>query len=154
ATAALLAITAIYLVTSKYESALDDLSAQNALLRVKAQETRETLARSQAVYTEIANIRRLREETVSKVAVLEELTRLLPDTAYVTDLKVDGGTVDVSGLAKSAASLIPVIERSAFFFEATSTAPLTFDAQRDKERFSIRAHIRNVPVGGQSAQQG
>ena len=143
ATTALLAVSAVVILLNRYETALRDLQAQTMVLKTKAQNVRDTLARSQTAFAEIADLYSLRSANVSRAAALEELTRLLPDTAWVTDLKMDGATVDISGLASSAATLVPILERSALFVDATPTAPLMFDQLEDKDRFSIRVRIRN-----------
>jgi general secretion pathway protein L len=128
----------------KYELALQDIQIQTDRQKQKAKTVREALAKSQTAFTEISNFYRLRSDAVSKLSVIEELTRLLPDSAWVTDLKIDGATVDISGFAKGAAALVPLLERSAMFVNATPTAPLTFDPREDKERFSIRVQIRKA----------
>ena len=153
-TAALLAASAAYLAIDRHEAALSELQTQTTQMKGKVQALRDASARSQVLMSEVENFRRLRISTPSKVAALEELTRLLPDTAWVTDLKIDGSSVDISGLASSAITLIPILERSAFFVDATSTAPLTFDQREDKERFSIRVRIRNTALteAGKSAE--
>ena len=142
ALAVVLAALGVYLVIDKHETALQQLQGQTERQKAKAQAAREALAKSQVAYSEIANFNQLRSAAVSKMSVIEELTRLLPDTAWVTDLKIDGATVDISGFAKSAATLVPILERSAMFVDATPTSPLTFDQREDKDRFSIRVHIR------------
>ena len=144
ATAAGLAGMAAYLVIDHSETALLELQAQTTRLKTKVQATRDAAARSQTLMADIENFRRLRATMPSKVAALEELTRLFPDTAWVTDLKIDGSNVDIAGLASSAVTLIPILERSAFFVDANSTAPLTFDQREDKERFSLRVKIRSA----------
>lgn len=143
-TAAGLAGLAAYLVIDRGEIALSEIQAQNARLKTKVQATRDATAKSQTMISEIENFRRLRSTIPSKVAALEELTRLVPDSAWVTDLKIDGSNVDIAGLATSAVTLISILERSTFFVDATSTAPLTFDQREDKERFSIRVKIRSA----------
>ena len=153
ATAALLAVSAVVILLNRYETALRDLQAQTMVLKTKAQNVRDTLARSQTAFAEIADLYRLRSANVSRAAALEELTRLLPDTAWVTDLKMDGATVDISGLASSAATLVPILERSALFVDATPTAPLMFDQLEDKDRFSIRVRIRNSARTGSATLQ-
>ncbi len=145
---------AAYALVDRYDTALADVQAQTARLKVKAQSVRETAARSQALLAEINNFRQLRTATPSKAMALEELTRLLPDTAWVTDLKIDGATVDISGIANSAVALVPILERSTFFVDATSTAPLTFDQREGKERFSIRVRIRNSAAPDANKQPG
>jgi general secretion pathway protein L len=66
----------------------------------------------------------------------------LPDSVWLTDLRIEGEAVEISGLAKSAAGLLPLIERSAHFVDATLAAPLTLDPREDKERFSVRVRVR------------
>lgn len=150
-TAAGLAASAAYLYVDRHEKAWQNLQAQSAKLKVKAMAQKEALAKSQLAFAEIANYQKLRADMVSKVAILEELTRILPDNAWVTDLKIDGTTVDISGLAASAAALVPVLERSKVFVDATSTASLTFDPREEKERFSIRARIRSASTSAGTA---
>ena len=143
-TACALAASALYLYVDRHEQALLSLQAQTAKLKAKAQVQKDALAKTQAAFAEIANFQKLRAEMVSRVVILEELTRILPETAWVTDAKFDGGTVDISGLAVSAAALVPILERSKVFVDATSTASLTFDPREERERFAIRARIRTA----------
>ncbi len=146
-----LAAAGALLLNDKYETAVQELQIQSGRQKARSQAVREALARSQASYSEIANFYRLKNDNVSKLTIIEELTRLLPDTAWVTDLKIDGATVDLSGFAKSAATLIPIIERSTLFVDAIPTAPLTFDQREDKDRFSLRTRIRKVAAATNDA---
>ena len=135
-----------FLLVQKYELALEEIQIQTDRQKIKAKAVREALVKSQTAFTEISNFYRMKSDTVSKLSVIEELTRLLPDSAWVTDLKIDGATVDISGFAKGAAALVPILERSSMFVNATPTAPLTFDPREDKDRFSIRVQIRRAIV--------
>lgn len=139
-----LAAGAAYLAVDRHDAALDELQAGIARMKVKVQSARDAQNRSQAMIAEIDKFHRLRAAIPSKAAALEELTRLIPDTAWITDLRIDGTTVDISGLAASAVALVPTLERSTLFVDATSTAPLTFDQRQDKERFSIRVRFRSA----------
>jgi general secretion pathway protein L len=147
-----LAIAGALLLNDKYETAVQELQIQSSRQKVRSQAVREALSRSRASYSEIANFDRLKNDNVSKLTIIEELTRLLPDTAWVTDLRIDGATVELSGFAKSAAALIPIIERSTLFVDAMPTAPLTFDQREDKDRFSLRARIRKVAAATNDAR--
>jgi general secretion pathway protein L len=133
-----------YSVLERHDAALKDVRAQTAKLRAKLQAQTELETKSKERQAEAANFAQVLASTPSKATALEELTRLLPDTARVTDLKLEGSTVDISGIAQSAIGLVPVLERSTFFVDATSTAPVMFDQREGKERFSIRVRIRGV----------
>ncbi|MFA5949759.1 MAG: PilN domain-containing protein [Hyphomicrobium sp.] len=141
-----LAASAAYIVVDQHEAALLELQTRNAALKVKAQAARDAMAKSQAAVAAIASLSALRRETVSRAAILEEITRVLPDSAWITDLKINRATVDIAGLASSASTLVPQLEKSPFFVDAMPTAPLTFDPRENKERFGIRMRLRNVAV--------
>lgn len=134
--------SAVYLYIDRHEKALQALQSDINGLKVKVASQKEALVKAQAAFANIENYSRLKQDTVSKVLLLEELTRLLPDSAWVTDLKMDSSTVEIAGLAASSTALIPILERSSAFMDATSTASLTFDPREEKERYAIRARVR------------
>ena len=142
-----LAISAGWLALEQRETALGELQAQTSALKGKAQAHRDALAKSQVAGETISNFNALRREVVSRAAILEEISRILPDSAFITDLRVSGAVVDINGLATSASALVPLIENSPMFVDATSTAPLTFDPRENKERFGIRMRLAAVPSG-------
>ncbi len=155
ASALALAGSAAYLVIDKHEAALRSLRAETAMAKTKVQATRDNLVKSQAQLAEVNALQRVRDEYVPRARLLDEMTRLLPDTAWVTDMRIDGGNVDITGLAASAANIVRALERSSTFAEATMTAPVMFDSREDKERFSIRVRLRQaaLPAGGKPAEE-
>src|SRR5262249_43982509 len=82
-----------------------------------------------------------KQTSPSSVMVLEAITRALPDSTYVTELRVEGDKVQVVGLTQDAPSLIRLMEQSPQFTRATFFAPTTHAANEPGERFHIEAHI-------------
>jgi general secretion pathway protein L len=141
------AITAV----DKHRSALETLEAENAKLRAAVIRRDAAASKAQAAVASIAAYSRLAGATVSRAALLEEISRILPDSAWVTDLRIDGATASVTGQAKSAAALLPLFESSKYFVDATFSSPVTFDPQEEKERYSIRARIRGGDADSEAA---
>lgn len=156
ALACTLAISGIWLVMSRREAALANLEQQVQAARHSAEGTQQQRAVSDAVVKAHAAVLALKHARPSSVEIVNELTRLLPDEANLNDLKIDGDTVDIAGLAKSAAAIIPDLERASMFKDALQTSPVALDAAADKERFSLRLKLRQAaktataaPVGNQ-----
>ena len=61
--------------------------------------------------------------TPSAVMILEALSKTLPDNAHLTELRIEGGKVQIAGSAADAPALIRLIEQSRHFTQATFFAP-------------------------------
>ena len=141
--AATLAISAAAILISRREAALETLDKQVESARAAAsagQSRRDTLV---AANSQNSAMRQLKTSRPAAIAIIDELTRLLPDTVYLSDLTMVTDAVDLSGYARAAADVIPILERSEMFKDATLTAPVTFDTTEDKERFSLRVKLRH-----------
>ena len=137
-----LAASAVYLAVTQYETALANLQQDVAQTRTRAETVRSALAASQDRVKDATSLQSLKDQRAPAVVILDHLTRIMPDWAWLTDLSIDGDTVAFSGYAKTAAALIPLLENSDVFTDAAFTAPVTRDEQDNKERFSLRARIR------------
>jgi general secretion pathway protein L len=74
------------------------------------------------------------------VVVLEALSKTLPDEAHLTELRIEGGKVQIAGSAADAPALIRLIEQSRQFTQATFFAP-TVRGPSGGQSFHIEAHI-------------
>ncbi len=89
----------------------------------------------------------IRSSEISKGEILAELTRLLPDTAWIWNLKYKGKEIELSGFADSASDLIPLLDKSPLFEKVEFLAPVTKEFQmrgfgnKEKERFKIKAKM-------------
>jgi general secretion pathway protein L len=115
---------------------------QQQLLRQIAQR-RASLRLSQTTVGGSAQslLAKRKQTTPSSVMVLEAISRVLPDSTYVTELRIEGDKVQVVGISQDAPPLIRLIEQSPQFSRATFFAPTTRAQSDPGERFHIEVHL-------------
>jgi general secretion pathway protein L len=91
-------------------------------------------------------LERRKHEALSSVIVLETLSNILPDHTYVTELRIEGDKLRVTGVTRDAPSLIRLMEQSPHFTRATFFAPTTRAPGDPGERFHIEARIESIAL--------
>jgi general secretion pathway protein L len=81
----------------------------------------------------------LKRQSPIAVVVMESLSRVLPDDAYLTDFRLEDGRVRLIGVSRSVADLVPLLEASDAFDGASFFAPTIRIAGGD--RFHIEAAV-------------
>jgi general secretion pathway protein L len=82
-----------------------------------------------------------KESAPYAVIVLEALARALPDTAHLTELRLEGTTLRIIGLAGDPPSLIAPLERTGHFTGVRFVAPTTRGPDGARFRFNIEARV-------------
>jgi general secretion pathway protein L len=114
---------------------------QSRLAEVQ-REAAQTLVLSREVASRRAGLSPLDIERASRPSVsllLADLTRALPDGAYLDGLAIDGQSLSLSGYASSAAAVIPALAQSGRFSDVHFTGGVTREPERGLERFQISA---------------
>ena len=80
-----------------------------------------------------------KQSTPLRVRTIAELTRILPDDTWVTQLDIKGSEVQIQGQSVSAAALIPLLESSPELHNARFRSPVTQTRRqaKTKERFHL-----------------
>ncbi len=85
----------------------------------------------------------IRDTDMSKLRMIEELTRLIPDDSWLSECnyKAEEKKIRISGFAVSAAKLIPILEESQLFDNVKFSTVITTDKRSEKERFRIEMNL-------------
>ena len=81
----------------------------------------------------------------SVMTVLNEVTRILPDGAWLFDLQTNGREVRLHGFAPEASGLLARFAQSPLFENARFRSPLTQGPQDGLERFDLSLDFKGLP---------
>lgn len=99
---------------------------------------------------ESSEFEKIAKEEVSKIEILREITKILPPSVWVWNLKYKSNEIEINGFADSASDLITVIDRSPLFEKVEFSAPITKEKfmtggeTKEKERFKIKARVQGA----------
>ena len=131
----------------RYTNELNTVNAEIRKRRPEVVALEKLQKRRDDCCKEMSELDQIRSAEISKVEILQELTRLLPETTWIWNLKYNGKEIELSGFADSASDLIPLLDKSPLFERVEFMAPVTQEMQmrgdgnKVKERFKIKAKI-------------
>ena len=146
--AGLLAATLVALPLQRQQAVLADYQAQLATRRVEAAAV-DVLRRQVAETASVSDL--LVERKTARpaaVALLHEITRLLPDDTWLLQVRAFDDQLTMAGYSGAASALIPLLEASELFAEVRFEAPVTLDGRIGLERFNLSARIAVDREGG------
>lgn len=125
----------------RYASADEQLKTLVSLKQNAASDVRKLLERRAQDIAAVEAARKSKAQAVPIVRVWEELTRTLPDTAWITDFSLNGDSLSFSGFATSAAGLISTLTSSPLFADPSFTSPVVRVPGQTGERFAIKLSV-------------
>ena len=84
---------------------------------------------------------KLRDARPPAVAIIDALSRAVPDSAHLTALSIDKDRVSISGLSTDPSALVPALETSGRFADVASSAATTRTEAGDADRFSLSMRV-------------
>lgn len=125
----------------RFERADVELESEIAQAENSAALVRALIAARNLKINQIAAIRQEKRGAVPLVSILEEMSRVIPDKTWLTDIQINGNRVAFSGFSDSAAALIPRLEDSKLFQAPTFRSPVVRVPNRNGERFTIAMDV-------------
>jgi general secretion pathway protein L len=90
----------------------------------------------------------LKETSISSVILIEALSRALPESAYVNEIRLEKESLRITGLADDAPALLAPLERSRHMTDVHFFAPTARGPDGKLFRFSIEAHVEpRIKIG-------
>jgi general secretion pathway protein L len=139
--AVLLAAAAVAIPLHQRHSTAADLEAGIAAAKSEAEASlklRERLEQATA-RTNFLAAEKVRVPMTSQI--LAEVTRVVPDQAYLLRLDWQDGSLQLEGLAEGAASLVGLLDRSPMFGAPQFRSPVTPDRRTALERFHVAVEL-------------
>lgn len=146
ATAAALGMASLIVSVYRHEQALTGLQADIRAVRYRLEKLAADEPRLNLESKAAKTLVKMKSARIPSVAILEELSRMIPQSAWISEFRLSGNSVDIAGYGRPAAALPPLLEESPLFAQASLTAPIATDAEVGKERIGLRLTLNN-PAG-------
>ena len=91
------------------------------------------------VTTQLSELSRLWEDDVYALDVIKEITAILPVDTWITELNIKENDVEISGLSKTASSLIPLLDASPLFKDVRFDGSV--ESKDGVEKFKIKMGV-------------
>ncbi|MEO6076656.1 MAG: PilN domain-containing protein [Dokdonella sp.] len=146
-----LALLAIILLVANMAMSLTNRSQAVEFMRADVDRmdttARKVRSEKQMLVDSIAGANFLAEKkrtTAPTVALIDDLTRRIPDNTFIERLNIENNQVQLQGQSSEAAKLIGLLSGSPYIGNPTFQGPIQPDARSGKERFQITADLKTA----------
>ena len=138
-------------LTSK-RNKIEKLTQINSQLQKQARKSKLLKKELKAVIISSKFLQNKKASHPALVEVLSEVTSILPNSTYVTRLKVSQDTLEITGQSDNANSLIPKLNQSNQW-HVPQIGSVTSDPRTKKEKFTIKAEFKEPQEEGEDGDQ-
>jgi general secretion pathway protein L len=124
----------------KDELRLRQLQRENQKLQPSVDALRREESQLEKLRKELGILSDLQERKGEVLRVLDELTKIVPANAYLSNFRYRDRSLEVQGNAENASALIPLLERSPLFENVGFNAPSN-RGRDNRETFSLKANV-------------
>ncbi len=141
AAAALLLFLAVEIPLERKAAYAEALSQRVAVERARVAELRKLEQEIAGLQNPVASSGDLKRSDTLTLALIDQVTRLLPDDAWLTQLSLAGDRLQLAGFSPASSKLLTTFEESPLFTETVFRAPVTQDPRLGLERFSLSLRV-------------
>lgn len=146
----IIAIALTLLVMSQW---LDNRRAALANLQTHVDSMQEQARTASALHGQLANddaasrfVAQRKAQVPGALAILDELSRRLPDHTWLDRLYISGDRVNLQGQSAQAAGLIDLLTESQLLADPGFKGVIKADPATGKQRFYVTARLRTAPA--------
>ncbi len=107
------------------------------------EQIKQQRAEAQAISRQLQDLYGGKGATATKLQILALLTQSIPDHTWLYSLRLSAKQLEISGMSKSAADLIQLLDKSGLFSKTQFSSPIVNDASGN-ENFTIQAELKEV----------
>jgi len=145
----------IVLPLQREEKRLDEINRQIALRKDEVKKVEALRKEVDALNDETNAIRDFKETKPMALAILKELTTILPKGTWLTRTRIAETTVELEGYAKSASEILPKLEQSKYLKKVEFAQPTIRDPRMESDRFVIKMELEGFgSVEGEKPRDG
>jgi general secretion pathway protein L len=124
----------------KDELRLKQLQQENHKTEPYVEALRREEVQLQTVRKEVQFLSDIDRRKGEVLRVLDELSKVVPTSAYLSNFRYRNGVLEVQGNAENASTLIPLLEKSPLFENVAFNAPSN-RGRDNRETFSLKAEL-------------
>lgn len=136
----------------KDELRLRQLQSENQKLAPAVEALRREDDQLERLRKELTFVGEIEQRRGEVLRVLDDLSKIVPNNAYLSNLRYRAGVLEVQGNAENASALIPLLERSPVFENVNFNAPSN-RGRDNRETFSLKAQIEKPKGGSRESPQ-
>jgi general secretion pathway protein L len=127
----------------KDEMRLRQLQRENQKFEPAIEALRREESQLQQLNKEVGALADLQARRGEVLRVIDELSKVVPNSAHLSNLRFRSGVLEVQGNAENASALIPLLERSPVFENVAFNAPSN-RGRDNRETFSLKADVEKL----------
>lgn len=138
----------MYTSIANKEGRIERLTEINAELQKQARTAKLLRKELKSVIVSSKFLKNKKDSLPSMGTLIADLTTRLPDSTYVTRLKVNAERLEIAGQSDNANSLVPELNKSENWYAPQIVGGVVPDPRTQKEKFTIKADLQEPQVEG------
>lgn len=137
----LLSMGLLYAPTISQKKELDMLESAVAKSRKAAIQLQQLENEKAIIIEQSYFLENKRRNEMSSIALINEVSQIIPDDTWLTRFVVKAGEVQLQGESSNASSLIQILETSEYFNNVQFRSPVTQNKTSQKDKFHLSARF-------------